>query len=135
MEEATKYNHDSVKDLKIDNIYLVSKLAETDQNVEKCQEKSIRLTTEFKDLRVDLQTVALETNQLKTSTSAAVGNDLQNYVHYFTQQLRGLASNIQSSTSRVETVELHLIEHADSNITNLHKYHLAKLSFGIFYPC
>ena len=62
---------------------------------------------------VDLKTVALETNNLKNSTSAAVGNDLRKDVNDFNQNLRGIATNLQALTSRVETVELHAVKNAD----------------------
>ena len=56
-EEGAKYTQDTVKDLKLENNALISKLEKTQQNAEKYREKIIHLTTAVKDLWVELQTV------------------------------------------------------------------------------
>ena len=68
-------------------------------------------------------------------TNYAVGNDLWKDFHEFTQQLQGIATNLQALTSYVETVELHAVEKVDSNITDLHKYQMGKLDFAIYGFC
>ena len=77
LEEGVKYIRGLVKNVKLENNDLISKLAKTEQNVEKYYKNIIHLTIEVKDLWVDLQTVTSETNQFNISTNAAVGNDLQ----------------------------------------------------------
>ena len=46
LEEGAKYTQDSVKDLKLENNALISRLAKIEQNVEKYRKKIIHLTTE-----------------------------------------------------------------------------------------
>ena len=71
----------------------------------------------------------------RIQTYAVVGNDLRKDVHDFTQQLRGIATNIYALTSCVETVGLHAVENLDSNFTNLHKDHLENIYFDIYDTC
>jgi hypothetical protein len=66
LDEGTIYIQDSVQDLKLENDDLASKLAKAERNAEKCRYEIIRLRTKAKDLRVELQTVASETAQIKT---------------------------------------------------------------------
>jgi hypothetical protein len=90
LEEGTISIQDSVQDLKTENDELASKLAKAERNVEKCRDEIMRLRNEAKDFRVDLQTVSLETAQLKTSTNVAAGielNTMRSDVHEFTQQV------------------------------------------------
>ena len=49
--------------------------------------------------------------------------------------MRGIATNLHALTSRVETVELHVFENANSNLADLHKDHLEKLDFEIYGTC
>jgi hypothetical protein len=95
------------------------------------------LRNEAKDFRVDLQTVASETAQLKTSTNIAAGIELNTMgrdVREYTQQVRVIATNLHTLAGRVGTVELHAVKNLDSNFRELHKDQLEKsllLSFMI----
>jgi chromosome segregation ATPase len=138
LEEGTISTQDSVQDLKLESDDLASKLAKAERNVEKCRDEIIRLRTEAKDLRVELQTLASETAQVKTSTNAAIGfdfNTMQTDVREFTQQVRVIATNLHALTGRVKTVELHAVENVDSNFTELHKDQLEKLAFELYDLC
>jgi hypothetical protein len=57
LEEGAISTPDSVQDLKLENDALAPELAKADCNVEKCRDENIRLRTEAKVLRVELQTV------------------------------------------------------------------------------
>jgi hypothetical protein len=138
LEEGTISTQDSVQDLKFENDALASKLAKSEWNVEKCRDEIMRLRTEAKDFRVELQTVASETAQLKTSTNVAVVidfNTMRRDVPEFTQHVRVIATNLQALTGRVETVELHAVENVDSTFTELHKDQLEKFAFERYAPC
>ena len=93
------------------------------------------MTTEVKYLQIEIQTVTSKKNLLNISTNTSVGNNLRKDVHYFTQQLQGIATNIQALTSHVETVELHAVEKVDSNFTGIYKDQVDKLDFEIYNPC
>ena len=112
LEEGVKYIRGLGKNVKLENNDLISKLAKTEQNIEKYRKKIIHLSTEVKYLRVNWLTVTSETNQLNMPTNYAVGNDLWKDFHEFTQQLWGIDTNLQALTSLVETVELHAVENA-----------------------
>ena len=86
-------------------------------------------------MRFEIHDFESGTTHLKTSTIVAFGNNLQKGVREFTQQLRGIATNIHALTSCAETVELHAVENEDSNITDLHQYKTEKLAFEIYDPC
>ena len=86
-------------------------------------------------MQVEILTAASETTNINTSTSAAVGNYLWKDAHEFTHQLQGIAKNIHALTSRVETVEIHAVENADSYFTDMHKDQLEKHAFDIYDTC